>query len=102
MYNFHFTLKDAQGQTHEQDRQTWYFEEFLAEILNGYYGDPFAWDIVSVERRDLRNGETVKIDTKDGLIKMFEDVRDELEFRKHELDETIGDIEIALNDLGKK
>lgn len=102
MYNFHFTLKDAQGQTYEQDRQTWYFEEFLAEILNGCYGDPFAWDIVSVERRDLRNGDTVTIDTADGLIKVLEDTRDELEFQKHELDETISDINAALLDLGKK
>ena len=102
MYNFHFTIKDTNGQIIEQDRQLWYFEDFLADILNDRYGEPFAWEIVSVERRDLRNGETVKIDTKDGLIKMFEDVRDELEFRKHELDETISDIEIALNDLGKK
>jgi hypothetical protein len=102
MYNFHFTLKDTNGQIIEQDRQLWYFEDFLADILDQNYGTPFAWEIVSVERKDLRNGETVKIDTKDGLIKLFEDVKDELEFRKHELDETISDIEVALNDLGKK
>lgn len=102
MYNFHFTIKDTNGQIIEQDRQLWYFEDFLADILNQNYGTPFAWEIVSVERKDLRNGETVKIDTKDGLIKLFEDTRDELKFRKHEIDETISDIEIALNDLGKK
>ena len=102
MYNFHFTIKDTNGQIFEQDRQTWYFEDFLADILNQNYGEPFAWEIVSVERRDLRNGETITLDTKDALVKLFEDVRDELEFRKHELDETIGDVEIALNDLGKK
>lgn len=103
MYNFHFTLKDSQGQTVEQDRDNWYFEEFLADRLNnGAYGEPFAWEITSVERRDLRNGETVTIDTRDGLIKVLEDTRDELELRKRELDETIGDVEVALNDLGKK
>ena len=102
MNNTHFAIKDTHGQIIEQDRQIWYFEEFLADILNGMYGEPFAWEIVSIERKDLRNGETVKIDTKDGLIKVFEDVKDELEFRKHELDETISDVEIALNDLGKK
>lgn len=102
MYNFHFTIKDTNGQIIEQDRQTWYFEDFLADILNQNYGTPFAWEIVSVERKDLRNGETVKIDTRDGLIKVFEDVKDELEFRKHELNETISDVEVALNDLGKK
>lgn len=102
MYNFHFTIKDINGQTIEQDRQLWYFEDFLADILNQNYGEPFAYEILSVERKDLRNGETVKIDTKDGLIKLFEDTKDELEFRKHELDETIGDIEIAMSDLGKK
>ena len=102
MYNFHFTIKDTNGQIIEQDRQTWYFEDFLADILNQNYGTPFAWEIVSVERRDLRNGETVTIDTRDGLIKVFEDVKDELEFRKHELDDTISDVEVALNDLGKK
>lgn len=102
MYNFHFTIKDINGQTIEQDRQTWYFEDFLSDILNQNYGEPFAYEILSVERKDLRNGETVKIDTKDGLIKLFEDTKDELEFRKHELDETIGDIEIAMSDLGKK
>lgn len=102
MYNFHFTIKDTNGQTIEQDRQLWYFEDFLADILNQNYGEPFAYEILSVERKDLRNGETVKIDTKDGLIKLFEDTKDELEFRKHELDETIGDIEIAMSDLGKK
>lgn len=102
MYNFHFTIKDTNGQIIEQDRQNWYFEDFLADILNQNYGTPFAWEIVSVERRDLRNGETVTIDTRDGLIKVFEDVRDELEFRKHELDETVSDVEVALNDLGKK
>ena len=102
MYNFHFTIKDTNGQIIEQDRQTWYFEDFLADILNQNYGTPFAWEIVSGERKDLRNGETVKIDTRDGLIKVFEDVKDELEFRKHELNETISDVEVALNDLGKK
>ena len=102
MYNFHFTIKDTNGQIVEQDRQTWYFEEFLADILDQSYGTPFAWEIVSVERKDLRNGETVKIDTRDGLIKIFEDTKDELELRKKELDESISDIEIALNDLGKK
>lgn len=102
MYNFHFTIKDINGQTIEQDRQSWYFEDFLADILNQNYGEPFAYEILSVERKDLRNGETVKIDTKDGLIKLFEDTKDELEFRKHELDETIGDIEIAMSDLGKE
>lgn len=102
MYNFHFTIKDTHGQIIEQDRQNWYFEEFLADRLNEAYGEPFAWEIVSVERKDLRNGETVTIDTRDGLIKIFEDTRDELELRKKELDESIDDIEIALNDLGKK
>lgn len=102
MYNFHFTIKDTHGQTVEQDRQNWYFEEFLADRLNEAYGEPFAWEIVSVERKDLRSGETVTIDTRDGLIKIFEDTRDELELRKKELDESIDDIEIALNDLGKK
>lgn len=102
MYNFHFTIKDIHGQTVEQDRQNWYFEEFLADRLNETYGEPFAWEILSVERKDLRNGETVTIDTRDGLIKIFEDTKDELETRKHEIDETISDIEIALNDLGKK
>lgn len=102
MYNFHFTIKDINGQTIEQDRQLWYFEDFLADILNQNYGEPFAYEILSVERKDLRNGETVKIDTKGGLIKLFEVTKDELEFRKHELDETIGDIEIAMSDLGKK
>lgn len=102
MYNFNFAIKDINGQTIEQERRDWYFEDFLADILSDRYGEPFAWEIVSVERKDLRNGETVKIDTKDGLIRLFEDVRDELEFRKHELNETIGDVEIALSDLGKK
>lgn len=102
MHNFHFTIKDTNGKIIEQDRQTWYFEDFLADILNDMYGEPFAWEIVSVERKDLRNGETVKIDTKDGLIRLFEDVRDELESRRRELNETISDIEIAMNDLGKK
>lgn len=102
MYNFHFTIKDTNGQIIEQDRQLWYFEDFLADILNQNYGEPFAYEILSVERKDLRNGETVKIDTKGGLIKLFEVTKDELEFRKHELDETIGDIEIAMSDLGKK
>lgn len=102
MYNFHFTIKDTIGQTIEQDRRNWYFEEFLADILNQNYGAPFAWEIVSVECKDLRNGETVKIDTRDGLIKVLEDTRDELEFRKHELDEAISDIGDALNNLGKK
>lgn len=102
MYNFNFAIKDINGQTIEQERQDWYFEDFLADILNDRYGEPFAYEILSVERKDLRNGEVVKIDTRDGLIKMFEDVKNELEFRKHELDETIGDIENALNNLGKK
>ena len=99
MYNFHFTIKDTNGQIIEQDRQTWYFEEFLADILNDRYGEPFAYEILSVERKDLRNGETVTIDTKDGLIKLFEDTKDELEFRKHELDETISDLRVAIKDL---
>ena len=99
MYNFHFTIKDTNGQIIEQDRQTWHFEDFLADILNDRYGEPFAYEILSVERKDLRNGETVTIDTKDGLIKLFEDTKDELEFRKHELDETISDLRVAIKDL---
>ena len=99
MYNFHFTIKDTNGQIIEQDRQLWYFEDFLADILNDRYGEPFAYEILSVERKDLRNGETVTIDTKDGLIKLFEDTNDELEFRKHELDETISDLRVAIKDL---
>lgn len=99
MYNFHFTIKDTNGQTIEQDRQTWYFEDFLADILDQNYGEPFAYEILSVERKDLRNGETVKIDTAEGLKDIYERTIDELEFRRKETEETISDLRVAIKDL---
>lgn len=99
MYNFHFTIKDTNGQTIEQDRQNWYFEEFLADILDQNYGEPFAYEILSVERKDLRNGETVKIDTAEGLKDIYERTIKELEFRRKEIDETVSDLRVAIKDL---
>lgn len=99
MYNFHFTIKDTNGQIIEQDRQNWYFEEFLADRLNEAYGEPFAYEILSVERKDLRNGETVKIDTAEGLKDIYERTIDELEFRRKEMEETVSDLRVAIKDL---
>ena len=99
MYNFHYTIKDTNGQIIEQDRQTWYFEDFLADILDQNYGTPFAYEILSVERKDLRNGEVVKIDTAEGLKDIYERTIDELEFRRREVEEPISDLRVAIKDL---
>ena len=96
---FHFTLKDSKGQMAEQDRWSWFFEDFLAErLLDGDIWTP--WEITSVSRTDKRNGETVTIDTPQGLKDVFRDTIDELESQRREIDGVITDLEVAIKDLG--
>ena len=56
MYNFHFTLKTLNNDIQmDQDRTDPWFEDFLADRVDGSYNDIYFSDgIASIERRDTK------------------------------------------------
>lgn len=104
MYNFHFTLKTLNNDIQmDQDRTDPWFEDFLADRIDGSYNDIyFSKGIASIERRDLKTGEVVAIDTPKGLADLYRRTIDELECRKRELDESISLLSGYIKDFEKK
>lgn len=104
MYNFHFTLKTLNNDIQmDQDRTDPWFEDFLADRIDGSYNDIyFSKGIASIERRDLKTGEVVAIDTLKGLADLYRRTIDELECRKRELDESISLLSGYIKDFEKK
>lgn len=104
MYNFHFTLKTLGNDIQmDQDRIDPWFEDFLADRLDGSFNDIyFSKGIASIERRDLKTGETTTVSTPEELTDLFRRTIDELGYRKKELDESISLLEEYTEDLKKK
>lgn len=104
MYNFHFTLKTLNNDIQmDQDRTDPWFEDFLADRVDGSYNDIyFSKGIASIERRDLKTGEVVTINTPKELADLYRRTIDELECRKRELDESISLLSGYIKDLDKK
>lgn len=104
MYNFHFTLKTKGNVVQmDQDRTDPWFEDFLADRVDGSYDEIyFSKGIASVERRDLKTGEVVTINTPKELADLYRRTIDELECRKRELNESISLLNGYIKDLDKK
>ncbi len=104
MYNFHFTLKTKGNDIQmDQDRIDPWFEDFLADRVDGSYNDIyFSEGIALIERRDLKTGEVVTINTPKELADLYRRTIDELECRKRELDESISLLNGYIKDLDKK
>ena len=104
MYNFHFTLKTKGNVVQmDQDRTDPWFEDFLAARVDGSYDEIyFSKGIASVERRDLKTGEVVTINTPKELADLYRRTIDELECRKRELNESISLLNGYIKDLDKK
>lgn len=104
MYNFHFTLKTLNNDIQmDQDRIDPWFEDFLADRVDGSYNDIyFSKGIASIERRDLKTGEVVTASTPKELADLYRRTIDELENRKRELNESIDLLEEFIEDLSKK
>lgn len=94
---FHFKMTDVNGQTIEQDRQSWFFEDFIADNIDN--DAIYAWDIVSIERTDLVTGDVVKIDSQEGLKDAFKDAIDELNGRRRDIEDAMSDLEVAIRGL---
>lgn len=104
MYNFHFTLKTLNNDIQmDQDRTDPWFEDFLADRLDGSFNDIyFSKGIALIERRDLKTGEVVTASTPKELADLYRRTIDELENRKRELNESIDLLEEFIEDLSKK
>ena len=104
MYNFHFTLKTKGNVVQmDQDRTDPWFEDFLADRVDGSYDEIyFSRGIASVERRDLKTGEVVTINTPKELADLYRRTIDELECRKRELNESISLLNGYIKDFDKK
>lgn len=104
MYNFHFTLKTLGNDVQmDQDRTDPWFEDFLADRVDGSYNDIyFSEGIASVERRNLKTGEVVTVSTPKELADLYRRTIDELEHRKRELNESISLLNGYIKDFDKK
>ena len=104
MYNFHFTLKTLDNIIQmDQDRIDPWFEDFLADRIDGSFEDIyFSKGIASIERKDLKTGETVTASTPEELTDLFRRTIDELEHRKRVLDESISLLKELTENLKKK
>ena len=104
MYKFHFTLKTLNNDIQmDQDRTDPWFEDFLADRVDGSYNDIyFSKGIASIERRDLKTGEVATINTPKELADLYRRTIEELECRKRELDESISLLNGYIKDFDKK
>lgn len=97
---YHFTMYNGEtGEIIDQDRISFFFEDFVTDMILS--GNIAPSEIKSVERRCIHKSADapVIIDTPEGLKKLLEDVRDDLDLRKVMVNEAYEDVLEVIKDM---